>query len=273
MERALYLIGFSTTELETTPAIGWLAMAGVSYLDIDGIRCWIKELDRGEFEGEEAEKNLADINWLTPRVLAHDSAVSALNKQGRFFPARFGSLFSSKEPLRALVESARPAIQTFLDQVRDRREWGVKVYLNRVLADEAYATTSNTIEVPVADSGTNYLRARHQQRIREQAVKVWIGEQIEKLYEYLERVAERFVDRNIGSEPDAFTQREWVGNYAMLMKESEAIELAHELSSGGNGKIFSDRSNANGFLSFEMTGPWPAYSFIPNLQRVSCSAS
>jgi hypothetical protein len=272
MDRALYLIGFSTTELETTSAMGWLAMAGVSHEDIDGVRCWIKELDRSEFEGAEAEKNLADINWLTPRVLAHDSAVSALNKQGRFFPARFGSLFSGKEPLRALVDTAKPTILSFLDRVGERREWGVKVFLNRVLAEESYASVSNTIEVPVADSGTNYLRARHQSKLREQAIKIWIGEQVEKLYGYLESVADRMVERNIGNVPDTFAQREWIGNYALLMKESDALALALELSSGGIGKIFADKSNNNGFLSFEMTGPWPAYSFIPSLQSATCGA-
>ncbi len=77
---ACYLLGFSpASEPIKRDEQFLLNQLGVEQLTVGEISVWFTQIERAEFEGPVAEKNLADLQWLTPRVLAHESINSNLS--------------------------------------------------------------------------------------------------------------------------------------------------------------------------------------------------
>jgi len=269
MNRALYLIGFSNTQLVLSDELSWLSFSGVEHCDYQSIRFWFKEMDRSDFEGPEAERNLANIEWLTPLVLAHDAAVSALSSQSPFYPARFGTLFSSEERISELIDAVEPTLQTFLDSLGRQREWGIKCFVNWPNVDTAYALEHGDDAIPLPTSGTNYLKARQMKKVRDAAIQSWIIEKLEIVRSFLRTRFADTVERPIPKKPDddktEKEDREWVGNFALLASEDQATDLLSILAETGQPEIFGTTTRPIELMSFEMTGPWPAYSFSPSL--------
>jgi len=269
MNRALYLIGFSNTQLILSDELSWMSFSGVEHCDHRSIRFWFKEMDRSDFEGPEAERNLANIEWLTPLVLAHDAAVSALSSQAPFYPARFGTLFSSEERIFELINAVGPTLQTFLDSLGKQREWGIKCFVNLPNVDTAYALEHKDDAIPQPTTGTNYLKARQMKKVRDAAIQEWIFEKLEIFRSYLRTrfadTVERAIPKNPDDDKNEKQDREWVGNFALLANEDRVSDLLSILAETGHPEIFETSTGAIDLMSFEMTGPWPAYSFSPSL--------
>ena len=269
MNRALYLIGFSNKQLILSDDLAWLSVSGVECCDHQSVRFWCKAMDRRDFEGPEAERNLANLEWLTPIVLAHDAAVSALSSQAPFYPARFGTLFSSEERIFELIDAVEPTLLAFLDSLGKRREWGVKCFVNWSNATTAYALDHDGDEIPSPTTGTNYLKARQMKKVRDAAIQAWMTEKLEVVRNYLQTQFADVVERSIPKNPDDDKvdkeDREWVGNFALLASEDQASDLLSVLAETGQPEIFRTTVQAIELLSFEMTGPWPAYSLSPSL--------
>ena len=269
MNRALYLIGFSNTQLTTSDELSWLSLSGVEHCDHQSVRFWFKAMDRSDFEGPEAERNLANLEWLTPIVLAHDAAVSALSSQAPFYPARFGTLFSSEERIFELINAVEPTLQAFLDSLGKKREWGVKCFVNWPDANTAYALDHQDDQIPSPTTGTNYLKARQMKKVRDAATQVWMIEKLEVVRSYFQTRFADVVERSIPKNPDddkaEKEDREWVGNFALLASEDQANDLLGVLAKTGQPEIFGTTVREIDLLSFEITGPWPAYSFSPSL--------
>lgn len=270
MNRALYLIGFSNTQLTPSGELSWLSVSGVEYCDHKSVRFWFKAMDRSDFEGPEAERNLANIQWLTPLVLAHNAAVSALSSQAPFYPARLGTLFSSEERVFELIAAIKPTLQTFLESLQGRREWGVKCFVNWANANTMFDLEHETNVVPAATTGTNYLKARQMKKIRDEAFQTWIIERLDLVRTFLQKEFNDIVQRPIpksGDDEDKTEteEREWVGNFAFLASEADANDLLNDIAVTGQPRIFGITARSIDVLAFEMTGPWPAYSFSPSL--------
>ena len=270
MNRALYLIGFSNTQLIPSDELSWLSLSGVEHCDHQSVRFWFKAMDRSDFEGPEAERNLANIEWLTPRVLAHDAAVSALSSQAPFYPARFGTLFSSEERVFELIAAVKPTLQMFLESVGGRREWGVKCFVNWANANTVFDLEHEANVVPAATTGTNYLKARQMKKLRDAAIQTWILERLDLVRTFLQKQFNDTIERSIPKRQDdedktEKEEREWVGNFAFLASEADANELLNHITLAGQPKIFGTNTRSIDVLSFEITGPWPAYSFSPSL--------
>jgi len=269
MNRALYLIGFSNTQLVLSDELSWLCFSGVEHCDHRSIRFWFKAMDRTDFEGPEAERNLANIEWLTPLVLAHDAAVSALSSQSPFYPARFGTLFSSEERIFELIDAVQPTLETFLESLGRKREWGVKCFVNWPNANTAYALDHKDDAIPLPTTGTNYLKARQMKKARDAAVQAWMIEKLDVVRCFLRTRFAETVERPIPKKSDddktQKEDREWVGNFALLASEEQAADLMSVLAETGQPTIFGNSVRDIELLSFEMTGPWPAYSFSPSL--------
>lgn len=274
MQRAIYLIGFSAHDLNLTPSTAWLSMAGITSTVVDNVRCWTKEIERDLFDGPDAERNLSNIEWLTPRVLAHDTAVKALSNVGAFIPARFGTLYSSVDALHEQVARIHSSIRNFLTKIQGKQEWGIKCFVNRTLALTAYANASHqSIEI-ASDSGTNYLKARQRKRTLEMQLDQWIQDQINDIQQQLTAYSSAMVVRTKPATSDAASVRELTGNFAILANEETATMLKEMIeasierfahATGVHHKL-ADSSESDRYLTVEWSGPWPVYSFALSLE-------
>lgn len=257
--QAIYVLGFSTPALELIPDVYWLKSAEVTSSVHRDVRYWFRLIDRSDFEGTDAEANLASLAWLTPRVLAHDAAVSALSKAGPFYPTRFGTLFSSHDAIAKLLDAENETLSTFLASVEGREEWGIKCVADRQTAIAKYAEKEGLNPSKPATSGKDYLRARQVQKTIDGQTRVWLAELTQSIHQTIQNSFGPVVLRPRIAQPEGSDREELIANLAVLPKKLESDGLSN----------WVEDWNANQFpctgLRLELTGPWPPYSFCPSL--------
>ncbi len=214
-----------------------------------------------EFCGPSAESRMQDLSWLGPRACRHEEIVERVMRYAPVLPAQFGTLFSSFDSLEKLLQSHHRAIRLFLNQVRDKEEWSVKVFLDREQAKEDRITNAFAREAEQLASLTPGKRYFQEQRIRtgiEKELNGWLKEVCEKTASDLNGYAADFCERKVllhcvnGSEESII--RNWAFFVPRIAKPDfrACIDLANA--------DFSPQG-----LFFELSGPWPPYSFAPNV--------
>ena len=264
-QQALYLLGFSQhseTMVEPKLDYGTTAMLkhlGVEHVAVAGLHAWYKLIDRSDFEGDQGERNLSDIQWLTPRVIAHERVVSALSHQLPFYPSRFGSLFSSKASLITFALNTRDTLKDYFQRIGKKLEWGLKFYGDTIRAAEILAQRDGILHQGKPQGGANYLKLRQLQRERNASKQSVLSESYEKAIASLQSNYIDIVVRPIVAAKSESKREEIVGNIALLVSQDESPDLIQWASD------WNQTETLESALRIEVTGPWPAYSFCPSL--------
>ena len=74
-------------------------------------------------------KTAEDIQWLGKIAARHNEIICQAANSSAVLPLRLGTVFRSRDSLRAMLVRCRPAVAQFLEQLGNRQEWGVKLYL------------------------------------------------------------------------------------------------------------------------------------------------
>jgi hypothetical protein len=257
--QAIYVLGFSKTNMELVPEIYWLKSAEVTSCVCGDIRYWFRFIDRSDFEGTDAEANLSSLAWLTPRVLAHDAAVSGLSKIGPFYPTRFGTLFSSHDAIAKLLDVEKETLTAFFASVEGREEWGIKCVTDRQVAIAKYAEKEGIDPAKPLASGKDYLKSRQVQKTIDGKTRHWLTELTQSIQKSLQEEFGAVVLRPRLAQPEGNEREELVGNMAVLPTRLQSDDLGRWVENWNESQF--PRTG----LRLDLTGPWPPYSFCPSL--------
>ncbi|MDQ7782304.1 MAG: GvpL/GvpF family gas vesicle protein [Desulfomonilaceae bacterium] len=261
METAVYL--YCLTRARSLPELHMKGVnngAPVVITDFGDIAAVVAEVPLSEYCGEAAEDNLQDLAWVGPRAIRHAEIIESVRGMAPVLPSRFGTLFSSMDGLKRLVELNMSKIETFLDAVSAADEWSVKVLSSRAsfaekLFSERLASQSE-IFAGMAP-GLRYFKERQLRSAVEKEVGARLSAVLTEAAGELSRCSE---DRRKREIVDAQEEGGLVGvaNWAFLVARKAEAEF----------KSVIERANAghnSGGVFFQMSGPWPAYSFTPEL--------
>lgn len=271
MNDLTYVIGFSSSDLSLPMESHWLYAAGVCELNCEGLKAWYKQLQRDDFEGPQAEKNLADLQWLAPRVIAHDTATSLLSTAGPFLPTKFGTLFSSTDRLHQFVCHHRTEIDSFLKRIANQREWGIKVFIDwKVVQNALKASSTNDHS---SSSGANYLKMKLEQKRVEALSKSLVSDCLAELHNVLGSCYEFVVRREVPKNASLLDQsinvnNDWISSHAILCNRDQDAASIRTAISKRWPSCTSYSAALLKSIRIDVTGPWPAYSFAPSLQIV-----
>ncbi|MCX5867744.1 MAG: GvpL/GvpF family gas vesicle protein [Proteobacteria bacterium] len=215
-----------------------------------------------DFCGPEASARMQDLNWIGPRVCRHEKAVEQAMRYSPVLPARFGTLFSSLDSLEKLAETHHQTISRFLDQVADKEEWAIKGLLDRDKAKEKFISLSLSGKSGHLDSLPPGMRYLQQQRIRagvEKELNSWVKKICEGVENGLSNYASEVCKRKVFNLEAAGGAKDMILNWAFLVPRKAREDFSARI----------DRENADRLdcgLAFELSGPWPPYSFAPSLE-------
>ena len=234
-------------------------------------------------------KTAEDIQWLGKIAARHNEIICRAANSSAVLPLRLGTVFHSQDSLQAMLARCRSTVAKFLEQLGNRQEWGVKLYLEKrrsepipghigpppphylgpkrgttqsfddktSLADERRAKNANPS--PPASSGTSYLtqkKARLDER-REQRASVY--QTIQCVEQSLTSNAEHSCRiRNLPSDLTGHTE-EMVFNAAFLLPSSSQANWLETVQ-----RLCQDVQSKG--LVLELSGPWPPYHFCPSLE-------
>lgn len=257
---ACYLIGFSPTEVIPGPYSELMELFGIQYEDAGGIRIWYRLVDRSEFEGPIAEKNLADLQWLTPRILAHEKAVEILSQLGPFYPTQFGTLFSSTDRIADLVGINEEILRNYFVKVEGKVELGLKVFANWEAATKYFLVANNRNDSGKG-VGISYLAAKKFQRSRSPEIRNKLLQIVEVVQGILRENGVHFVSRACRTAGGPIEEQ--ILNLAFLIARDQRSEIEAMLGQ------FTSTLGDPDLFRFEFSGPWPTYSFCPELNSPS----
>ncbi len=289
MDDALYLLGFSPklhlhnashgtgrqglnlpmedpmAEVIDTNILTLLEQFGIEKLEVGPVWAWFKRIERADFEGPAGEKNLADIHWLTPRVIAHEKVVEQLSLQSAFYPARFGTLFSNEPRLNAFVEQFSDRLLSFFQRVKGKKEWGLKFFGNHAQAAMVLAEREGIVQQGVPVGGAKYLKLKQLQRESSKAKSEFFTATLRGAVQSLGSQFTEFITRPIHATTQEAAQGELLSNIAVLVSNDQSDQIV----------LWAERWNStnptSSGIQVELTGPWPAYSFCPSLTTESAN--
>jgi hypothetical protein len=213
-----------------------------------------------EWSGPQAEQRMQDLQWLTPRIMRHETIIEAAMRVSPVLPARLGALFSSLQTLDRFLALHHAAIASFLDQVENKEEWAVKGVLNRARLSQWLGSNMNGVQPGCAPpaGGASYLRQRQARAAVGREVNHWVAQTLEPILDQLRRCAAGSYQRGPGA-PTAAGQPQPIFNLAFLVARENLTEF-HRCAQRAT---LAHRAHG---LELALSGPWPPYSFCPTLE-------
>ncbi|MEZ4461553.1 MAG: GvpL/GvpF family gas vesicle protein [bacterium] len=209
-----------------------------------------QHIDVEGWTGDAATKNMNELAWIGPRACHHEEIIERSMDSSPVFPLPFATLFSNLKQCELQLLAQEAQIEAFLHNVSGRREWGVKGVLDRKAA--ASALLGNQ---PMDFSGASYLARKRQERDIHLEVEPWLDSVIPPIFEQLAALS---ADARILTAHNRNATGDVVFHWAFLVEDSLSESFQRAVSTLGM------PNRAKG-LELLPSGPWPAYSFRPNL--------
>lgn len=211
-----------------------------------------------DFCGPAAEARMRDLAWVAPRACRHETVVEAVMRASPVMPARFGTLFSSRERLVAWLAIHHVAISRALDRLGAHEEWAVKGRLNRRAAEAPLLAAALARSAAPASPGARYLEERRIRAGIGQELNAWLQTLCDWVVGQLREHAVEFRERAIGPKG----------------ADEEGIPILHlaflvPCGSVGDFRASVQRitaTHAEHGVVLDCSGPWPSYSFCPSLE-------
>ena len=259
-----YVYGIVSSEMpETTLPVG-LDDTGVALERHDRIAALVSVLESDQYAPAALEMNSGDVEWLSPRAVAHDRVLTWASDRGggAVVPLPMFSLFSGQQAVRAMLRERASQLASTLARVAKGREYALRVY--RVDAELLGAIASLTPRLKEmaktaesASPGQRYLLERKldgEKKVELRSLSQKIVEDIvNELRPHTLSVVRSPIPRVV--EAETATRGTMVLNVAFLVAPEQFEALQRTLTS------LVAVHGAHGFR-FDFTGPWPPYHFV-----------
>ena len=204
-----------------------------------------------EFGEEPLHANLNDREWLERTARAHEDVLERALAAAPVIPFRLCTVYRGRDQVLDLLSNRGAAFARLLDRLRGTVEVGVKVYLDRARFLEAAGATP----APASPSGREYMLRRQRERTVDEERERFKAECARSSHERLASVA-LAAEANAPQPPEVSGRTdEMVLNGAYLVEAADGAlaEAVAELE-----RAYGPRG-----VSYELTGPWPPYNFVP----------
>jgi hypothetical protein len=242
-------------------AIGMDGKHGVMVRACGGMGAVFSQAAVEEFCGESADAHLQDLAWLGPRVCRHEAVIEEVNSRVPVLPARFATLFTSLDSFERFVLEHRDAVSGFFAQLGDRREWAVKGRFDRGQGLEGPGSpvrSASDEPAPAVSPGARYFEEKRVKAQWERDFNLRLKDFCRRAAAALAEHAGSFRERKVPARVEAETGAEVVLNWAFLVSPAALDEFRGCLARLNAGEAFPG-------LTLTLTGPWPPYSFVPDL--------
>lgn len=220
----------------------------------DRIAALVADVPEAMFLGAAAEQRLQDAEWLRDRAIAHEAIVRAASACGPVLPVPFGTVFVGEASLSERLLASSEAVCSFFDAVRGCDEYSVRAVVDMSRAAEQAATKRGA--TAAMSPGQQYLQRARLKRSGDGELAEYLEELTERIEGCIEPLCQDLVRRDVVDRGDEGSRI--VLHAAVLTSDLDRLsagleQIADEVTAGAGG------------VDFEVTGPWPPYSFTPRL--------
>ena len=241
------------------------APSGIDDADVSierhaGVAALVSVLDDPAYAPASIETNSGDVEWLSPRAIAHDRVLTWASDHSAVVPLPMFSLFSGKDALHHMLSERSSQLAATLARVGRGREYALRVY--RVDAEMLAATASLSPRLAAmasnaasASPGQRYLLERKLDGERKTEMRAVTQQLVEEIIGSLAPHAVSSARSPIPKTADTDARGTMVLNAAFLVAPGSLEAFQRTLTA------LLEKHGPHG-LRFDFTGPWPPYHFV-----------
>ena len=227
-------------------------------IEAGGLIAAVSHVPRALFAEEPLNELVAELPRLAPHALRHEEAIRALfGAASALVPLSFGAIYQDEASVAAFLTSERARLRSLLDTLREKEEWGVKVFVDAPVAASAAEASSAALaaldaEVSMAAPGRAYLLHRKRE-----------GMLADEVRQFVLRTLERVIDELVPASVDARMEEappNQQGTTELVLKAAFLVERSRSEGFRDRAAALVDTLASVG-LTMEVTGPWAPYSF------------
>jgi len=207
-----------------------------------------------EFDEEKLLGRLNDPDWLEEKIRAHEQVLEQALGSTSVIPFRFCTVYRDEADLRRFLAERSGELEDVLRNVQGRVELGVKAFVDR---DSFARGLGAENEAPVSGSaaGRAYLERRRTEEHVKRELSRFAAEVVRAGHERLLSAADEGLllplqERELSGRSEEMLMN---GAYLVPVAGADFERAVEELQ-----REFAGRA-----ASFEITGPWPPYNFVP----------
>ena len=260
---ACYVYGVARIADDAPPAAlpdeGIVDRAPVALLRDGDLAAIVSPVPAARFNHDALETALQDDAWMRARILAHHTVLDTLARELTLIAFKFCTVYAHRDDVSDMLSRNRADLRDALSRIDGTNEWGVKLFcdvgrLRALIAKRAPAPVALRTEMQTASAGARFFARKRLQKAVDQHLQGEMDAQAGAIHRRLGAIAR---DVALGRARRSATN---AGGRTMVLNASYLLDRAREPAFRAVFDELRTQCAADGF-AFELTGPWPPYSF------------
>ena len=259
MNELIYLYGIVPADAPEAPDdLAGIDGGRVRVLRGERVAAVVSAVATAEYGDEALDSRLADLSWVGERGLAHERVLDWFADRGPVVPLSLFSLHQGEDRVRERLSSEAERFARVLEELRGRREWGVKLWRDETrlatrLAELSPAVAALAAEIEQAPPGRRFLLEKKRDALRSEEMRRVSSRVSHEVYAQLRGAADD--SATVAIPPNAPPGTRTLLLHAAFLVPDAGFELFQSRLSE-----LAATFQPTGF-DFEFTGPWPPYHF------------
>ncbi len=257
----VYGIVPSAIDLASAPPPLGVDDARVALEPCEDVAALMSAVDSEAYAPSSLERSTADVEWMSPRAVAHDRVLTWASDRGggAVVPLPMFSLFTEPAAVQRMLRERSPQLADTLQRVARGREYALRVYrVDAELMESMTAFSPHLAELAskaaAATPGQRYLLERKLEDAKRAEMRGVTMEIADAIVGALTVYTIDAVKSPVPRVSDAAGRGPMVLNAAFLVAPDRLNPFQQTLTS------LVEQHGARGFR-FDFTGPWPPYHF------------
>jgi hypothetical protein len=239
--------------------------APVEELDIGGLCAVLSSVPAMEWGPDVIDEHVQDMGWLAPRATSHQTVVAALhNIAPSLLPLPFATLYHHRAAVGELLNAQRADLLEALERVAGADEWTLKAFQDRAVFEHHVERLSPAFAQAVeqartAPPGRAYLLRKQLDTLRRDEAARMSTLQAGEIEDHIRGIVGDVIREPVASQAAAGARGTVDGTRAIL-KLALLVLRDQQQRHMSQLEDIAEHYAPLGFR-FELTGPWPPYSF------------
>jgi hypothetical protein len=219
---------------------------------VDGeLAAIVTEVPLSDFDEARLREHLSDMTWVETTARHHEHVLEAIGAAATVVPMRMCTVYASEQGIRDLLRREAAPLRDALRYLAGKHEWGVKVFCDRDVAGEEETAVHER-----GESGSDYIQRRLRERDERSDSVQRVEDATARVHEQLCTVAADALLAPVQRPEVSGRTADMVLNGVYLVPVSAETRFHAQIRALG-------QEFASLGLQLELTGPWPAYNFVP----------
>jgi len=230
----------------------------LEWISVNTLAALASQVPRATYSEENLAEQLTDATWTAIRAMRHETVVEFVAKRATVIPLRFGTIYLERGGVEQMLASRIRELESIIEQLRGREEWGVNVYYDRAVLLNSITSVSPVLRDLVqraeqAPPGQSYLMQKKIDALKVDEVRTAVNRIVDQIEQTLKSQTDDARRLRI-LKVETTEHGELKAKFAFLVKRAAFEEFRNAAE-----RLAQEHQSAG--VRLELTGPWPVYNF------------